>query len=79
MQSYMLAVDQHAPHFMSDVNMSNIVHLLVSQLQQMLKADEDVESYTDATPLRLLPCDGTCQKAKASIDFSPPVMLQQLC
>ncbi|KAL3132442.1 hypothetical protein ABBQ32_008998 [Trebouxia sp. C0010 RCD-2024] len=35
------------------------------ELQQMLKADEDVESYTDATPLRLLPCDGTCQKAKS--------------
>lgn len=32
----------------------------------MLKASEGVESYTDATPLRLLPCEGACQKAKAS-------------
>ena len=47
------------------------MHLLVLQVQQMLKASEGVESYTDATPLRLLPCDGACQKAKASTCASP--------
>lgn len=42
------------------------------QVQQLLKASEGMETYTDATPLRLLPCDEACQKAKASI--YPPLL-----
>ena len=44
----------------------------------MLQASEGLNTYTDATPLRLLPCDGACQKAKASIQCppspSPPIL-----
>ncbi|KAL3156681.1 hypothetical protein ABBQ38_000958 [Trebouxia sp. C0009 RCD-2024] len=41
------------------------------EVQQMLRASEGVESYTDTTPLRLLPCDGACQKAKSKQEAEP--------
>ena len=41
------------------------------QVQQVLKAREGLDTYTDATPLRLLPCDGACKKAKASVPTPP--------
>lgn len=63
----------HTLHFAISCEKSDVVRLLVLQVQQMLRASEGVESYTDTTPLRLLPCDGACQKAKAST--RSPLML----
>lgn len=36
------------------------------QVQRKLKATEGTDAYSDATPLRLLPCDKACQSTKAS-------------
>ena len=40
---------------------------LPMQAQKQLKANEGLDAYTDATPLRLLPCDQACKQAKVML------------
>ena len=49
------------------------------QVQQKLRESEGVDAYTDATPLRLLPCDTACQSAKVSLlDTSTCFLLEMM-
>lgn len=59
-------------YLMRNVSQYHPQHL---QVQQLLKASEGLDAYTDATPLRLLPCDGGCKKVKASVATPPHTAL----